>query len=323
MRNNRPADSLICYCETAKEEVMRISRRVLLAGAGAIPAAAAVAAYGIAAPETRDSGKVIITTGAGKRLITSNGLPNHPIGDFPNRHDPVPARPQTHKMEMPLSPNPAEKPVPLAMWFFGVAVNGVPFDPSGPFWNADGASGWQFEVLHPANALALGIDGNHAHTQGRGTYHYHGLPTGLLWELTVAEPDRVMCLLGYAADGFPIYGPECPADPGDTKSRTTRLRSSYRLRTGRRKDGPKGRFDGVFVEDFEYVPKHGDLDECNGRTGPTPEFPDGTYYYVLTDQFPFIPRLLRGTPDVSFRHGPPPGVSPPLPPELRKYQSAV
>ena len=148
--------------------------------------------------------------------------------------------------------------------------------------------------------MALGIDCNRAHTQGRGTYHYHGLPTGLLWHLTAVTPDSPMYLLGYAADGFPIYGPECPGDPTDVKSRTRRLRSSYRLRGGMRKDGPKGRFDGMFVQDFEYVPGHGDLDECNGRTGPTPEYPDGTYYYVLTDEFPFVPRLFHGTPRPQF-----------------------
>jgi hypothetical protein len=209
------------------------------------------------------------------------------------------------------------------MWLFGIAVNGVPFDPSGPFWNADGESGWQFEVMHPANAVALGIDVNHAHTQGRGIYHYHGLPTGLLLARQIAGLDRPMFLLGYAADGFPIYGPECPQDPADLMSPIRRLRSSYRLRRGTRKDGPKGTFDGIFVEDYEYIPGFGDLDECNGRTGPTPECPDGTYYYVLTDEFPFIPRQYRGTPDPSFRHGPPPGVSPPLPPELRRYRGTV
>ena len=299
---------------------MRINRRTLIAGAVAVPTTAAAAAWLLADSGKRAPSDVSITTANGKRLVTANGMPNHAIGDFPNWHDPVPLRPQHHKLEMPLAPLAAEKPVPIAMWLFGIAVNGVPFDPSGPFWNSDGNSGWQFEVLHPANAVALGIDCNRAHTQGRGTYHYHGLPTGLLWELTVVTPDSPMHLLGYAADGFPIYGPECPGEPTDVKSRTRRLRSSYRLRGGKRKDGPKGRFDGMFVEDFEYVPGHGDLDECNGRTGPTPEFPDGTYYYVLTDEFPFIPRLWHGTPDPSFRHGPPPGISPPLPPELRKYQ---
>jgi hypothetical protein len=264
--------------------------------------------------------EVTITVANGRRLFVSNGLPDHATGDFPNSHDPIPIRPQDHNLEMPLTPTVAESSQPLAMWLFGIAVNGIPFDPSGPFWNSDGNSGWQFEVLHPANAVALGIDGNRAHTQGRGTYHYHGLPTGLLWAMTVASPANPMHLLGYAADGFPIYGPECPSDPTDVNSPTHRLRPSYRLRAGRRKDGPKGRFDGMFVQDFEYVPGHGDLDECNGRSGPTPEFPDGTYYYVLTDEFPFIPRLWHGTPDPSFRHGPPPGMSPPLPPELKKYE---
>ena len=57
-----------------------------------------------------------------------------------------------------------------------------------------------------------------------------------------------------------------------------------------------------------FVAGAGDLDACNGRTGPTPEFPGGTYHYVLTETFPFIPRLWHGTPDPSFlRRGPPPG----------------
>ena len=299
---------------------MKINRRTLIGGAVAVPSTAALAAWVLAESDERDPSEMTMTTADGKRLVTANGLPNHAIGDFPNRHDPAPIRSQKHKLEMPLKPTSVEKPIPLAMWFFGVAVNGVPFEPSGPFWNSDGNSGWQFEVLHPANAVALGIDCNRAHTQGRGgLYHYHGLPTGLLWQLNALHSDSPMHLLGYAADGFPIYGPECPGDPTDVKSPTRRLRSSYRMRQGKRKDGPKGRFDGVFVEDFEFVEGHGDLDECNGRTGPTPEFPEGTYYYVLTDEFPFIPRLFRGTPDLSFKHGPPPGVSPPLPPELKKY----
>ena len=299
---------------------MQISRRTLVAGAVACPSAALAAAWLLADSEERSAAEVTIKAANGKRLIVSNGLPDHVTGDFPNAHDPVPIRTQRHDLEMPLAPTVGEKSAPVGMWLFGVAVNGVPFDPSGPFWNADANSGWQFEVLHPSNAVALGIDCNRAHTQGRGTYHYHGLPTSLLWKLTVTSPDSPLHLLGYAADGFPIYGPECPTDVTDIKSPTRRLRSSYRLRRGQRKDGPKGKFDGMFVEDFEYVPEHGDLDECNGRTGPTVEYPDGTYYYVLTDEFPFIPRLWRSTPDPSFRHGPPPGVSPPLPSELRKYK---
>jgi hypothetical protein len=32
----------------------------------------------------------------------------------------------------------------------------------------------------------------------------------------------------------------------------------------------------------------------------TPEYPDGTYYYVLTHEFPFVPRCLKGVVDPSF-----------------------
>ena len=51
---------------------------------------------------------------------------------------------------------------------------------------------------------------------------------------------------------------------------------------------------GAFTQDFQYVEGSGDLDECNGRIGVTPEFPDGIYYYVVTDDFPYFSRSLKG-----------------------------
>lgn len=51
---------------------------------------------------------------------------------------------------------------------------------------------------------------------------------------------------------------------------------------------------GAFTQDFEYVEGLGDLDQCNGRFGVTPEFPEGIYYYVVTDDFPFFTRCLKG-----------------------------
>ena len=47
-------------------------------------------------------------------------------------------------------------------------------------------------------------------------------------------------------------------------------------------------------QDYEYVEGLGDLDQCNGRFGVTPEFPEGIYYYVVTDDFPFFTRCLKG-----------------------------
>jgi hypothetical protein len=45
----------------------------------------------------------------------------------------------------------------------------------------------------------------------------------------------------------------------------------------------------------EYVSGSGDLDECNGRIGVTPEFPEGVYHYYLTDTLPFGQRCVKGT----------------------------
>ena len=41
----------------------------------------------------------------------------------------------------------------------------------------------------------------------------------------------------------------------------------------------------------------------NGRIGVTPEFPNGTYYYIITDEFPGIPRYFKGIPSNDFRLG--------------------
>jgi hypothetical protein len=60
-------------------------------------------------------------------------------------------------------------------------------------------------------------------------------------------------------------------------------------------------YDGTFREDWEYVADSGDLDQCNGLEGVTPEYPEGTYHYYITDNYPYIPRCVMGTPDASFR----------------------
>ncbi|WOD08612.1 YHYH protein [Marinomonas sp. GJ51-6] len=42
------------------------------------------------------------------------------------------------------------------------------------------------------------------------------------------------------------------------------------------------------------------MDECNGQVTVTPEFPNGTYAYFLTDAFPVIPRCYKGMPSTDF-----------------------
>jgi hypothetical protein len=62
---------------------------------------------------------------------------------------------------------------------------------------------------------------------------------------------------------------------------------------------------GTFQEDWQYTAGSGDLDECNGRIGVTPEFPDGIYHYYATDTYPYFQRCVKGEVTVTDM-GPPP-----------------
>lgn len=242
------------------------------------------------------------------RVIKSNGIPDHSPGTFPRRGNPNTIAPQDYTFRVLLRPKAAAQPVHRGGWWWGVALNGVPFEPgTGETWNNDPRSGWRYEAA--TGFLNLGLDDHNAHVQPNGSYHYHALPTGLV-ERRGGE-GKSMVLIGWAADGFPVYGAWGHSDPKDVKSPLKKLKSSYRLRKGSRPaepEGPGGEFDGRFSQDFEYVAGSGDLDECNGREGVTPEFPEGTYHYCISTEFPFVARLWKGEPDPSFSKGDrPPG----------------
>lgn len=240
------------------------------------------------------------------RVIRANGLPDHASGRFPNAHNPNSIAAQNYMFRVPLHPRTNAQPTKFVLQPFGIATNGVLFDPgANEWWNRDRNSGWQYEPM--TGHLNLGVDESNAHVQPNGAYHYHGLPLGMLAKIKNAREQMV--LIGWAADGFPIYAPWGYSDPKDARSPIRPVKSSYRLKSGTRLNGPGGSYDGTFVADFEYVAGAGDLDECNGRFGVTPEFPEGTYHYSVTKDFPFIPRMYRGTPNASFqRRGPPPGM---------------
>jgi len=248
-----------------------------------------------------------ITVKNGYRLISSNGLPDHETGRFPNRGNPNSIKAQDYSFKVPVKPKEAHGgdersrraggPV-----LFGVALNGVVFDPgTAEWWNDDRRSGWNYEAI--GGAINLGIDSSNAHVQPTGAYHYHGIPNGLVKNLAGNQRDEQMTLVGWAADGYPVYAEYGYKDAANAKSAVTKLKPSYRVKKGDRlagDDGPGGQYDGTFTADFDYVEGLGDLDACNGREGVTPEFPDGTYYYVLTESFPQIPRRFHGEPDDSF-----------------------
>jgi hypothetical protein len=263
--------------------------------------------------------RVQVTETDGFRVIESNDIPKHTVGRFPNRGNPNAIAAQNWTIKIPLQPIPNDTVTPLHQSTnhgppnmpFGVGVNGVLFEPgTAEFWMGDRTADWNYEAL--GGAVGLGLDANHAHVQPGGIYHYHGLPTGLLEELgfTAGEIDdnTHSPLIGWAADGFPVYYAFGYQQADDPKSSVVKLTTSFRLKQGQRPSGsagPGGRYDGAFIQDYEYALGTGDLDECNGRFCVTPEFPEGTYAYFFTDSWPVIPRGFRGTPVLlkERRHG--------------------
>jgi len=251
------------------------------------------------------------------RTITSNGIPGHEVGlfgPFPGSLNPNPIREQSETYRVAANPVSASVRTWLLSstgprYSFGVLRNGVELDPvAAEPWPHEGPQSpnanweWNLEALN----VSIGLDCNNAHVQPSGKYHYHGDPTGYLAD--IHPPADTMTLVGFAADGFPVYFRYGYAQADDAGSGVIALASGWRLRSGERPgDGttaPCGAYDGTYSADFEYVEGLGDLDECNGRWGVTPEYPGGTYYYVLTQDYPVIPRCFRGTPSVDFRIGP-------------------
>ncbi|MBU6245430.1 MAG: YHYH protein [Actinomycetales bacterium] len=240
--------------------------------------------------------EVRVRVSGGIRSMTSNGLPRAKPGTFPNAECPNAIRAQSYAARLPASPERTTYAAYALPQPFGLAVDGVPFDPlAAEFWNRDQQSGWQYDAQ--GGGVRLGLDRNHAHVQPNGAYHYHGIPDGLLESIS---PRLHSPLVGWAGDGFPIYATYGYADAMNSRSPITALTSSYRLKSGTRPSGPGGSYDGWFNQDYEYVAGSGDLDQANGRFGVTPEYPKGTYFYVLTEAFPGIPRMFAGEIAASF-----------------------
>ena len=186
------------------------------------------------APSTRN--EVKITEEGEFRHIRSNGIPDHPTGRFPNRNNPNTIRAQANDFKVPLAPVKNAQPTPFHMQPFGVAVNGVVFDPfAAEWWKDDPNSGWQYEPQ--SGAIDLGLDDSNAHVQPNGAYHYHGIPSGLIALRYPPDSPPDMKMVGYAADGFPIYSEFAYKDANDPKSGLSKMKPSFRLKDGNRPGG--------------------------------------------------------------------------------------
>jgi len=145
-----------------------------------------------------------------------------------------------------------------------------------------------------------------------GNYHHHQNPSAFKLDLQVLsticnlydsdglytiDSNQHSPLIGYAYDGFPIYGAYGYLNTNGTGA-ITRMKSGYQLRNmTTRTTNPSGQTVssgpavsttyplGYFREDYEFVSHPGNpdyLDEHNGRFCVTPEYPNGIYCYFAT-----------------------------------------
>lgn len=215
-------------------------------------------------------------------VVDSNGIPSYTfVGTTPN-----PLQSQNLHYEIPLKPAAASKNTPLPLLgTIGFAVNGLPiFGPNEGAMPLDSAYG--DPVYNNLMDACLGHTAN--------VYHYHALLVKCLiqsaalvdkpWMNPNPPADEPSPIVGFALDGFAIFGPQECADEGCSKINV--LQSGYE-KIG---DPKKNAWDA-----YQWKDHAGDLlylDECNGHTGPK-----GDYHYHSTSTFPYILGCFKGTPD--------------------------
>ena len=260
--------------------------------------------------------------------VTATGVPSYITGPFMDGN-PSLATSQNAIFKMPL--NPTQNTGTLTNTTggnIGIFVNGVAlFDyRDGVAWNSNsnslcgglpgmspcpGGPGASFSWNRDAiRAEKAGFDCSKGHP-AMGNYHHHQNPSAFKLDLTVIsnvcdlyDADGLYVidstvhspLIGYAYDGFPIYGAYGFKNTDGTGG-ITRIKSSYQLRniTARTvwadgtdvPDGPTVSTSyplGYFREDYEFI-NHAQsdyLDIHNGRVCVTPEYPNGIYCYFAT-----------------------------------------
>lgn len=259
--------------------------------------------------------------------VKTHGIPAYPSGPFLDGNPSI-AQDQNAIFKIPR--NPVEETgtkTPTTMGNIGVFINGVAlFDNrDGVAWNTSTSSlcGGPGNPMCPGGPGAVmdwnrdavpaekpGFDCSKGHP-AMGNYHHHQNPSAFKLDLNVIsticnlyDADGLYAinasehspLIGYAYDGFPIYGAYGYKN-SDGSGGIVRIKSSYELGTTPDRttwpdgtdvnDGPNfdaTYFRGYFKEDYIFVshPEEDYLDEHNGRFCVTPEYPGGTYAYFCT-----------------------------------------
>lgn len=192
-----------------------------------------------------------MTVEGDQRVFTSNDLPDHPTGTFPISpsdpayqidRNPNSIQAQNISFSVPANPTVAAQPTCVG-GEVGIMTSGV------LIFSAFDAGG-RDAVAHEVQDHCDG------HPQQGGFYHYHSLSSCI--QDSSAGPSK---LLGYAFDGFGIYGP--------------------------------------YDENGREL-TDADLDECHGITSEVEWNGQKVmmYHYVATREFPYVVGCFRGTPSV-------------------------
>ncbi len=255
--------------------------------------------------------------------ISTKGIPAYITGPFQDGN-PSLASNQNAIFKLPLNPvqntgtTTATTPGNIGIFINGVALfdfrdaaswqnssnslKGGPFGGMGDgVWNRDAVVGER-----------LGFDCAKAHP-AMGNYHHHQNPSAFNLDLKVIsnvcdlyaadglyaiDSAKHSPLIGFAYDGFPIYGAYAYKNADGTGG-ITRMKSSYVYRNITTRTtyangstvtaGPAVSTTyplGYFREDYQYNPTSTAtpdyLDEHNGRFCVTPEYPNGIYCYFAT-----------------------------------------
>ena len=253
--------------------------------------------------------------------VSTNGIPAYITGPFLDGN-PNLAGSQSAIFKFPLHPaQNTGTSTSTSLGNIGNFINGVAlFDyRDGRSWNSTTNTLGGGPMNPPGNGIwnrdaipaeRAGFDCAKGHPAGTN-YHHHQNPSAFNLDLSVisticstypadglyvVDPNVHSPLLGFAYDGFPIYGAYGYSNTDGTGG-IVRMKSSYILRnitarntlyTGESVSaGPAVSATyplGYFKEDYEFIANANSdyLDIHNGRFCVTPEFPAGTYCYFTT-----------------------------------------
>jgi hypothetical protein len=178
----------------------------------------------------------------------------------------------------------------------GVAVNGIQI-------SSPSASGGPLQYADPAGT-EVDSDTCEGHPNPSGHYHYHALRPSCLFkdaedgDLRGKACTKASPIIGWIADGYPMYGPcEC-LDAACTQ--VVEMRSSWKMQGGDNNPRACAYQDYQYVGDATGEESDGDkfLDQCNGHYGPK-----GDYHYHMTNEYPWTLRCYRGSPMATMTMG--------------------